>query len=95
MGVGPEGGRQNGGGGAVKLAPRIEIASAVLANVAYAALCVAALAVLFPGLRVQLQQLGQLALYRVQLAAYQAGRAPAPAWIAELGRSDLPGEDVG
>ena len=79
----------------MKVAPRLEAASVVLANVAYAALCLAALAMLFPGLRLQLQQLAQLAVYRLQLAAYRAGRAPAPAWVAQLERSDLPAEDQG
>ena len=78
----------------MKLAPRLETASVVLANVAYAGLCLAALVVLFPGLRIYLQQLGAMALYRLQLAAYHAGQAPAPEWVRSLERADLPAEDA-
>lgn len=64
--------------------PASVVWSETAANVAYVAVSVAVLAMLFPGVRYRLQRAAAEIGYELRMALWRATHGPPPAWLSRL-----------
>jgi hypothetical protein len=73
------------------MSDRVETVTAAIANLAYAAVVLATVVMMFPALRLQLTVFGRVQLQHWRYGRWLAAHRP-PDWVRELRRDDLPAE---